>query len=57
MKLTMFQTFDNTQASADHSERVAKLRELMVKGGLDAVLVPRSPTSTRGSMFPAAPSG
>jgi Xaa-Pro aminopeptidase len=42
MKLTMFQTFDNTQASADHSERVAKLRELMVKGGLDAVLVPRS---------------
>ena len=38
----MFQTFDSPQAGADTSERVARLRELMAKAGVDAVLVPRS---------------
>src|SRR6187455_497728 len=42
MKIAMFQTFDSPPAGADRSERVARLRDLMAKGGLDAVLVPRA---------------
>src|SRR5689334_18892117 len=42
MKVAMFQTFDRPQAGADTTERVAGLRELMVKAGIDALLVPRS---------------
>jgi Xaa-Pro aminopeptidase len=42
MKIAMFQTFDSPPAGTDRSERVARLRDLMPKGGLDAVLVPRA---------------
>jgi Xaa-Pro aminopeptidase len=42
MKSAMFQTFESPPAGADRSERVARLRDLMAQGGLDAVLVPRA---------------
>jgi Xaa-Pro aminopeptidase len=42
MKGAMFQTFDPPQAGADHSQRVARLRDLMAKAGVDVVLVPRA---------------
>ena len=42
MKVAMFQTFDSPLAGADTSERVARLRELMAKAGIDAVLVPHA---------------
>jgi Xaa-Pro aminopeptidase len=42
MKGAMFQTFDPPRAGADHSQRVARLRDLMAKAGVDVVLVPRA---------------
>src|SRR5689334_18801391 len=42
MKAAMFQTFDSPPAGADRSERVARLRELMAKAKVDALLVPRA---------------
>jgi Xaa-Pro aminopeptidase len=38
----MFQTFDSPPAGTDRSERVARLRDLMDKSGVDAILVPRA---------------
>jgi Xaa-Pro aminopeptidase len=38
----MFQTFETPQAGAGHSGRVTRLRELLGKRGLDAMLVPRA---------------
>ena len=38
----MFQTYDPPEAGQSGTERVEKLRRLMDKAGLDAVLVPRS---------------
>jgi Xaa-Pro aminopeptidase len=42
MKVAMFQTFDSPPAGADTSERIAGLRELMAKAGIDALLVPHA---------------
>src|SRR4051794_17834131 len=41
-QLPMFQTYDPPEAGQSGTERVEKLRRLMAKAGLDAVLVPRS---------------
>ena len=38
----MFQTYDPPEAGQSGGDRVAKLRALMAKSGLDAVLVPRA---------------
>src|SRR5688572_4074170 len=38
----MFQTYEPPEGGQDLAERAARLRGLMAKGGLDAVLVPRA---------------
>jgi len=42
MKGAMFQTFDAPQNGQDSGERVARLRELMQRSGVDALLVPHT---------------
>ena len=42
MTSAMFQTYDPPEARQSGAERVDKLRRLMAKAGLDAVLVPRA---------------
>ena len=38
----MFQTYEAREGGQDLAERIARLRVLMAKAGLDAVLVPRA---------------
>src|ERR1043166_5049473 len=38
----MFQTYDPPEGRQSGAERTARLRQLMAKAGLDAVLVPRA---------------
>ena len=60
MTSVMFQTYDPPEPAQSSSQRVERLREMMAKRGLDALLVPRvgrAPGRVRGRRRPSACAG